>query len=190
MEQTEPRAVGTRLILIQPEERGAPSDLRRRLPPIKVPQQRLAARAGFGVLLRAPEGPERGPIPLDAFVVGHERLERGEDLQAPVSLQVPMISEQGQKIPAPGDSARFQVLFMRVRIQEKQNARAIAVEGRRMDGLSLVNRPEIKLAFQGGTVGAIEQRPEAVDGLVLAPGEGEERPRTVPFPIRLFLPVL
>lgn len=63
---------------------------------VKVPEEGLAGGASGGVALVAPERPERGPTAFDRFVVGHERLEDGQDLEAGAAIELPTGGKQGE----------------------------------------------------------------------------------------------
>src|ERR1035437_10004229 len=76
------------LILEKSEKERASLGRWRRIAPVKVPQERLAVRAGLRVLFRTPERPERRIVALDALVVWKNRLERRENLQAAVAVEI------------------------------------------------------------------------------------------------------
>ena len=49
---------------------------------VEIPKERLAGGAGFGVVLGAPDGPDRRIIALYLMRAGDEHFERRENLQA------------------------------------------------------------------------------------------------------------
>src|ERR1043166_4017681 len=69
--------------------------------PVEIPQKRLTRSAGLDVLLGTPNGPERREIAFDARIVGQERLEHTENLEAVSPLEIAPGGEQGPKSDFP-----------------------------------------------------------------------------------------
>ena len=115
------------------------------------------------------------------LLFGNNGSRTRKDLQTLVAVEVPLMGEERQKIVAMADRAGLGVLFHYVRVEEKEDARALAVERRGGDAVVFVDRPEIPIVLQILVAGLAEERPDAAGCLAFAAGEFNQRPWRIPF---------
>src|SRR6266576_1976238 len=140
-------------ILEQPEKERAISGRGGGLPPVKIPEQRLAGGAVGGIVLRPPQRPERRPVAFHALAAGQYWFDGGQDLKTAVAIEITAMREQGPEIRSMVGTTGFSVLHGYLRVKKEQDARAFAIQRVGVSAIVSVDRPEIEITLQNVAVG-------------------------------------
>ena len=120
------------------------------------------------------------------FVVGKNRLQRCEDLESGITVEVGFMCEERPKIDTALVLAGFGISFHDIGVEEEQDAEALPVERTRLEAVVLEYWPQDEIALQVRVHGVAVEWPDAGRGLAFTTGKYDEWPRCLPFVVFLF----